>query len=199
MWSFMADPASSTQFGEEVEAGITFPGSPSGLGEIQVFLQRTPAGRDITALELIEYEPDRRAVTRSLGVTYPSFGILTVEPLESESCRLTQEYRVYLPAGTPVATVRNVRDHLKATVHTEMTRLAQLAPHLSSGDAFDEGPTGTTAEVAADGPRDAKAMDEATAFVRTQTEAGPESPESLDGGDRRLSTRLRCCRPQPTA
>ncbi|MFI5897063.1 hypothetical protein ACIA5D_43935 [Actinoplanes sp. NPDC051513] len=80
VWSFMAAPASATQLMEEVEAAVTFPGSPRGLGEIQVFLQRTATGRDIVAAEVIEYEEGRRAVTHSLGTTYPSYGVLTVEP-----------------------------------------------------------------------------------------------------------------------
>jgi hypothetical protein len=167
VWSFMADPASSVQFEAEVEAGVTLPGSPAGLGEIQVFLQRTPAGRGIAALEVIEFEPDRRAVTRSLAATYPSYGILTLEPLGSDSCRLTQEYRTYLPAGTPVATVRRLRDHLAATVHTLTTQLAELAPSLSARDAGDERATGFPT----DGPGDALTMDMATAWIQTETEA----------------------------
>lgn len=170
MWSFMWDPASSVQFEAEVEAGVTLPGSPAGLGEIQVFLQRTPGGRDIAALEVIEFEPGRRAVTRSLAATYPSYGILTVEPLGSDSCRLTQEYRIYLPAGTPVATVRQLRDHLEATVHTLTTQLVQLAPGLSAVDVGDERTTGTTATLPADEPPDAPTLDQATAWMQTETE-----------------------------
>jgi hypothetical protein len=183
MWSFMWDPASSTQFDEEVEGGITFPGTPAGLGEIQVFLQRTPAGRDIAALEVIEFEPGRRAVTRSLNAAgYPSYGILTVEPLGSDSCRLTQEHRVYLPAGTPMATVRHVQDQLKATVHILTTRLAQLAPDLPVREAGDERPTATTSPSPADGPPDAQAMDKVTAWIQTETEALRSRRRALLGG-----------------
>jgi hypothetical protein len=169
IWSFMADPASSTQLDLGVEAAFTLPGSPIGPGEIQVFLQRTPEGRHLEALEVIEFEPDRRAVTRTLTGTYPSFGILTVEPLGSESCRLTQEHRIYLPAGTPVATVRLLREHLKAAAFSLTTELIQLAPRLSAGEPGDERTSGTTAMLAADGPPDVQAMDKATAWIQTET------------------------------
>ncbi len=130
MWSFMWDPASSTRLSPEVEAGFTLPGSPSGVGEVQVFVHRSSAGRAIQALEVIELEPSRRAVTRSLGTDYPSYGILTVEPAGPNSCRLTQEFRLTLPTGTPVTTVRHARDQYERQLRTLTTRLAALAPHL---------------------------------------------------------------------
>lgn len=184
VWSFMAGPASATQFMEGIEAAVRFPGSPRGLGEIQVFLQRTASGRDIVAAEVIEFEENRRAVTRSLSAGYPSYGVLTVEPLGSDSCRLTQEFRVFLPAGTAVATVRHVRDHLTATLHTQMTRLAQLAPDLPSTEADDDRPTGTPATSLADAPCDASAMDEASAVVRTAIEGfrRPRTPRGTRQG-----------------
>ena len=66
MWSFMWDPASSVEIDEEAEIGTTVPGSPRGLGEIQVVIRRTAQGREGVLHEVVELEPGRRAVTRSL-------------------------------------------------------------------------------------------------------------------------------------
>jgi hypothetical protein len=96
-----------------------------------VFLRRSPTGRSVQALEVIELEPLRRAVTRSLDTAYPIYGTLTIESLGPDSCRLTQEHRVTLPTGTPVATVRHARDLYTRTVRNLTNRLAVLAPHLA--------------------------------------------------------------------
>jgi hypothetical protein len=80
MWSLMWDPASSAEIiGGEM--GVTLPGSPRGLGEIQAFIRRTADGREGLLHEVVEFEPGRRAVTRSLAAGYPAYSTLTIESL----------------------------------------------------------------------------------------------------------------------
>jgi hypothetical protein len=127
MWTFMWDPASSTQI-SDFEIGVTLPGSPRGLGEIQAFIRHTAGGREGRLHEVVEFEPGRRAVTRSLAAAYPAYSALTIEPLGPDSCRLTQEFRVGLPAGVPVADVRTCREGSKSELRRMMSRLSELAP-----------------------------------------------------------------------
>ncbi|MBG0561347.1 hypothetical protein [Actinoplanes aureus] len=127
MWSFMWDPASSVVIDETTEIGVTLPGSPHGVGEIQVFIQRTAGGRRGVLHEVVELEPGRRAVTRSLASAVPAFGALTIESLGPGSCRLTQEHWVDLPAGVPVALVQECRDSCQRELRKMMSRLSELA------------------------------------------------------------------------
>jgi hypothetical protein len=127
VWSFMWDPASSVKLSETTEIGITLPGSPQGVGEIQAVIERTANGRTGNLHEVVEFEPGRYAVTRSLVSAYPSYGALTIEPLGPASCRLTQEFWVDIPADVPVATVRDVRDGCKDVLRRMIFRLTELA------------------------------------------------------------------------
>ena len=126
----MWDPASSVEIDEETEIGTTVLSSPRGLGEIQVVVRRTAQGREGVLHEVVELEPGRRAVTRSLVSLYPSFGALTVEPVGPASCRLTQEFWLDLPAGVPVALVRDTRKGCRQELHRLLSRLSELAPGL---------------------------------------------------------------------
>jgi hypothetical protein len=126
-WSFMWNPASSVKLFETTEMGVTLPGSPQGVGEIQVFVERTENGKVASLHEVVELDPGRRAVTRSLVPGYPYRSVLTIEPLGPDACLLTQEFRADLPAGLPVWTVREVRDGFKDVLRTMMDRLTELA------------------------------------------------------------------------
>jgi hypothetical protein len=129
MWSFIADPASTVEFDESTEVGVILPGSPSGLGEIQVFIQRTAGGRIGSLLEVIEFEPGRRAVTRTLD-SPNRYGTVTVEPLGPDRCRLTQRLGVDVPAGAPAGHVRMYHEAYKQQLRSMMARLTELAPGL---------------------------------------------------------------------
>ncbi|MEU8069309.1 SRPBCC family protein [Micromonospora sp. NPDC049151] len=127
-FDFMWDPASSVVLHDSVELGVTLPG-PKGVGEIQAFVRRTPMGRMGDILEVVEMEPGRRAVTRTLMAACPGGAELTVVPLGPDSCRLTQALWVELPAGMPVGTGARVR-HEYRTHLADLTRgLAAWAAH----------------------------------------------------------------------
>ncbi|MGE6955013.1 SRPBCC family protein [Staphylococcus capitis] len=130
IWSFMWDPASSVKTEESTELGVTLPGTLQGLGEIQVFITRTADGRVGSLQEVVELDPGRRAVTRSLNSSYRTYGALTIEVLGPSSCRLTQEFWVDLPPGLEVAWVRQYRDSFKRQLNLLMLRLSELAPTL---------------------------------------------------------------------
>jgi hypothetical protein len=129
MFAFMHEPASSAELFDEVESGVRLPGTPVGIGEIQVFVRRGAAGRTASVLEVVEFEPGRRAVTRNLS-DGSALGILTVEPLGAGSCRLTQEFRIDFPVGGLTVNVGLQRAALKDELHRMMARLTELAPRL---------------------------------------------------------------------
>ncbi|UQU67583.1 SRPBCC family protein [Couchioplanes caeruleus] len=129
MWSFLSDPASSTKL-NQAELGVTLPGSPQGLGEIQVAVFGTGNGRHARVHEVVELEPGRRAVTRSLTTTFPAYSVLSIEPTGPESCRLTQEFWVDVPAGIALDTVRAVKHNCHQELRTMMNLLSEVAPGL---------------------------------------------------------------------
>ncbi|MDG4803918.1 SRPBCC family protein [Micromonospora sp. WMMD980] len=124
-FSFMWDPASTRTLFDSTEVAVTLPGR-SGVGEIQAFVQRTPEGRLGILHEVIEMEQGRRAVTRSLMYP-PTWGALTVEPLDPGSCRLTQEFWADLPAGVLAGTDRALRDQFRQRLHELAARLGAWA------------------------------------------------------------------------
>jgi hypothetical protein len=126
VWAWMVRAHSSVELFDSTEVGVTLPGSPEGVGEIQAFVARTPEGRSAGLLEVVELEPGRRAVTRDLASPFRSGGVLTIAPLGENHCRLTQELWADLPVGTAVATVHAVRDAQKEQLRHMMLRLSEL-------------------------------------------------------------------------
>jgi hypothetical protein len=130
MWTFIHDPSSSVQLDESMEVGAMLPGGPIGLGEIQVFIQRTATGRVGSLIEVIEFEPGRRAVTRTLSCPYNRYSTVTVEPLGPSRSRFTQAFRADIPAGSPRSYARMYQAGFKEQLRTMMARLTELAPQL---------------------------------------------------------------------
>ena len=112
-----------------VEMADTFPGTPvERVGEIQIFVNKDKDGRRWgSMLEVVELEPERRAVCRSLAEATPAWSVLTVEALGSEACRLTQGFWADLPAGVPMKYVRELRRHHKEGLQSMTRRLSDLA------------------------------------------------------------------------
>lgn len=100
VWNFMWDPGSAPVLNPDTEIGITVPGTPGGqIGEVQAFVGRADGQRFGSMLEVEELLPFRRAVTRDICSPFDQGGILSIDPLTGESCRLTQELYLVLPAG----------------------------------------------------------------------------------------------------
>jgi hypothetical protein len=127
VWAFMKDAACTVALFETTEAAATLPGSPEGVGEIQVSIEASENGRIANSLEVTELEVGRRAVYRSLSTCYPSGGELSLEPLGPESCRLTQRFWADLPAGVLAKDVRILRKATREKLQAMMRRLADLA------------------------------------------------------------------------
>ena len=122
VFAVMWDPASP--LGDPTfETGFTLPGTPSqAVGEVQVQVRRDAEGRRVVqALEVVELEHGRRAVTRTVTSGGAGGGTLTVDPLSPSSCRLTQEVHVDLPALVLAALVAETR----ASVQAFLDRLAE--------------------------------------------------------------------------
>lgn len=125
-FSFMWDPASSLKLSDSVEVAVALPGR-EGVGEIQAFVERTPAGRMGVLHEVVELGPGRRAVTRSLVSWCPSWGALTIEAIGPDSCRLIQEFWADVPAGVQVGIDKQLRDEFRRRLESMMLRLSEWA------------------------------------------------------------------------
>ncbi|MCY1137160.1 SRPBCC family protein [Actinoplanes sp. Pm04-4] len=132
VWSFMWDPASAVRL-NDMESGVLLPSRPRGLGEIQVFIQRTSAGRVGHLHEVVKFEAGRYAQTRNLSSAYPAYGALTIDPLGPGACRLTQEFWVDLPKGAPVSDVRDIREGIKYELRTLMSKLPDATADSQGG------------------------------------------------------------------
>ncbi|MFI5930691.1 hypothetical protein [Actinoplanes sp. NPDC051494] len=130
MWAFMASAASSVELQDDTESGVTLPGSPEGLGEIQVFIHQDGDVRWASAIEVVEFEAGRRAVTVGMGYELPAYVGLTIDPLGPDSCRVPQDIRIDFPPGSPVAEVRQRREGCQASLRSSVSRLVELAPGL---------------------------------------------------------------------
>jgi hypothetical protein len=122
----MWNPDSCFSLFDNTDVAVRLPG-PRGAGEIQAIVERGPDGVRTGGLhEVVHFEPERRAVTRSLVSEWPSWGALTLAATASDSCRLTQEFWMDLPAGVPVGTDEQVRNRMRLILAAMMHRLPQL-------------------------------------------------------------------------
>ena len=72
VWEFIEDPASQVLLSDEVLSGVRMPGRPRGVGEVQAFVSQEENGRlRGSMLEIVEYEPGARAVTRDMRQDLP--------------------------------------------------------------------------------------------------------------------------------
>jgi hypothetical protein len=126
VFSFMWDPASSLELFDSMELARTLPGR-EGVGEIQAFVERTAAGRVGVLHEVLEFDPGRRAVTRSLAGLCPTWGALTVEAVGPDACRLTQEFWANIPAGVPAGTDKQLHHAFRQRLESLVFRLGQWA------------------------------------------------------------------------
>jgi hypothetical protein len=126
VFSYVWDPASSLELFDSMEVARTLPGR-TGVGEIQAFVEQTPAGRFGVLHEVREFDPGRRAVTRSLVGFCPTWGALTVEAVGPDSCRLTQEFWADVPAGVPAGTDQQLRDAFRQRLDSLVVRLGAWA------------------------------------------------------------------------
>ena len=73
VWEFIEDPASQVLLTDEVLSGARMPGRLRGVGEVQAFVSQEENGRlRGSMLEVIEYEPGVRVVTRDLRKDLPA-------------------------------------------------------------------------------------------------------------------------------
>jgi hypothetical protein len=125
VWSFMWDPASSLEL-NDAEVAAALPGK-RGLGEIQAFVHPGPGGRAGFLHEVIEFDPGRRAVTRSLVGWCPNGTVLTIEPLGPDWCRVRQEFWADFPAGVAPEMEPQQRRQYRQRLDLLMHRLAGWA------------------------------------------------------------------------
>lgn len=94
VWAFVQPAETSVFTDDRVVRAFTVPGTPVGdVGEIQCQVIRFQEGVILGVLsEVVELDPGRRAVTRSLSHANESGSVTTVEPLDG-GCSLQIEFR----------------------------------------------------------------------------------------------------------
>lgn len=109
VWAFIEDPASQVRLRDDVISGVRMPGTPRGVGEVQAFVLRGDGLRG-AMIEVLEWGPGARALTRQLGddLPPPMIGLHTetrVQPLTEGRCRLTHTHIALMavPEGQLVA------------------------------------------------------------------------------------------------
>lgn len=125
VWNFLEDPQSSILLSDRTSRAERLSGTPVGLGEIQLFIQEIDSGRVGSMLEVVAYEPGRRAVTRDISGGPRGGGELLVEPL-SAGCRVTQSHWVILPVGTSSRTAKVTRQVFRAHLDDFGRRLQRV-------------------------------------------------------------------------
>ena len=125
LWSWMWDASSSIDL-LDAELAMRLPDTPRGLGEVQVVIHRREHHRIAYVHEIVHFEPERRAVTRSLVAGHPAGGELVIDPIGQGACRVTQAFTADLPPGTQVASIDELRDTLRAALATIMRRLVEI-------------------------------------------------------------------------
>ena len=117
----------------DAELATSLPGTPRGVGEVQVVIHDREHDRTAYVHEIVHFEPERRAVTRSLVAGYPTGGELQIDPIGQGACRITQAFTADLPAGTQVASIDELRETLRAALATMMRRLAEIHTEGNAG------------------------------------------------------------------
>ena len=125
MWSWIWDASSNVDLFDAALA-VSLPGTPRGVGEVQVVIPRPEHNRIASVHEVVHLEPERRAVTRNLISGYPSGGELLVDSIGPEACRITQAFTAELPTGTQVAWIDELRETLRTALETMMRRMVEL-------------------------------------------------------------------------
>lgn len=67
VWNFLEDPRSSIVLSDRTLRAERLTGTRLGLGQVQLFIHRAETGSDGSMLEVVAYEPGRRAVTRDIA------------------------------------------------------------------------------------------------------------------------------------
>lgn len=134
LWSWMWDASSSIDL-LDAELATSLPGTPRGLGEVQVVIHQREHNRMAYVHEIVAFEPERRAVTRSLVAGHPAGGELLIDSIAPGACRVTQAFTADLPAGTQVASIDDLRETLKEALATMMRRLVEI--HTEGNAARD--------------------------------------------------------------
>lgn len=129
VWAQMEDPA----FGMLNPACVSaarMPGTPHGVGEVQVFVHRQNDHLTLDGVEIVEYEPGRRARSRPLSRPSSAEEIWTdwnVESLGPTRCRATiAEHALHRVHPSPAAdqVIARMREQLAARARESLSRLA---------------------------------------------------------------------------
>lgn len=100
VWALIAPAELAPLLDPNIRVGYRVPGTPDGLGERQALEHHDGT---TTIIEVIEYEPERRAVTRTVQPRFLETvrSIQSVEP-HGGGCRYTSAFEAELKAGNRV-------------------------------------------------------------------------------------------------
>ena len=104
VWALLRNPEHTVRYRDDVVSAVTMPNSGEGVGEVQAILYRQH-GRFIGSfIEIVEYEPGRRAVHRNLNEVLPvqlreALTETFVEPISDDRTQLTHAVLVTAATG----------------------------------------------------------------------------------------------------
>jgi hypothetical protein len=126
VWETLVDPQTEVTLNEDVVAAGRL-GPNRGLGEMQCFLKEDEEGsRSLTAHEVVEYEHERRALTRSLvpGRAHQTTET-AVEAVGTDQVRIDLVVRAHAPAGMRAAGSRGVNRTFTEFAERSVTSYAE--------------------------------------------------------------------------
>ncbi len=119
VWAFIKPAETSPLWEPSIRRGYHVPGTPLGLGERQAF---ESIDGTTTVIEIVEYEPGRRAVTMVVSPEpEPSVrSVYSLEPVEG-GCALSLGSEIDVPAGGRVHP--DYEDAWRTTTQAQLARL----------------------------------------------------------------------------
>ncbi|KQX75344.1 hypothetical protein [Aeromicrobium sp. Root472D3] len=127
VWDRIEAPETQVLMSPETVLAGRLPGTGRGVGEIQYYVREVDHRRDLVAIEILEYEHGRRAVTET--ITHPDVRLRTTTLLESagdDRVRLTHEWSIILPAGTDAAHAEAMNAYVDACAEHTATTLRRV-------------------------------------------------------------------------
>jgi Polyketide cyclase / dehydrase and lipid transport len=104
VWALLHSPSSAVALGVAIDAWRE-PGTPVGVGEIQVYVYEVDGDRKTSRNRVLKYEEGRRAVTEALDSEFQEFAETTVTPVGDDgSVQVAHRGWFLLPRDTPLQT-----------------------------------------------------------------------------------------------
>jgi hypothetical protein len=131
VWAAIEAPEYAMRAYEDVVDAGHLPNSPRGLGEMQYTVRRDETGRRrVSVLEVVEYEPGRRAVIRNISSDFRSEEEIVLAE-DEQGCLVRHRSWAEIPAGFPIATAKHLKRAMDQSAFEAKERTAQVFGHVT--------------------------------------------------------------------